>query len=141
MYPCGQPKDDKSAPMVPTILSSWDLDAQQGLFKLTMKSNATQAMVEVVALTSNKVNLTIINPLTCMWQVIHASQLLSNVFPRYLKVVEIAMVHVLGFVEDEQCFSFVAFLKNKVRNKLDNHLQLVFFNVCTKKIHTSQLSL
>jgi hypothetical protein len=66
-----------------------------------MKSNVAQAMVEVMALASNKVNPTIINPLTRMWQVIHASQLLSNAFPKYLKVVEIAMVHVLGFVEDE----------------------------------------
>ncbi len=48
-----------------------------------------------------------------LWQVIHASQLLSNAFPKYLKVVEIAIVHVLGFVKDEQCFSSVAFLKNK----------------------------
>jgi hypothetical protein len=49
------------------------LDAQQGLFKLTMKLNATQAMVEIVALASDKVNPTIINPLTHMWRVIHAS--------------------------------------------------------------------
>jgi hypothetical protein len=38
------------------ILSGWDLDVQQGLFKLTMKSNAIQAMVEVVALASDKIN-------------------------------------------------------------------------------------
>jgi hypothetical protein len=82
-------------------------------------------MAEVMALASNKVNPTIINPLTLMWQVIHASKLLSDAFPKYLKVVEITMVHVLGFVEDEQCFSFVAFLKNKVRNRLNNHLELV----------------
>jgi hypothetical protein len=31
------------------ILSSWDLGAQQGFFKLTMKSNASQAIVEVAA--------------------------------------------------------------------------------------------
>jgi hypothetical protein len=105
----------------------WVLDAQQGLFKLTMKSNATQAMVEVVALAFNKVNVTIINRLTCMWGVMHASQLLCNVFPKYLKVVEIAMIHVLGFVEDEQCFNSVAFMKNKMCNKLDNHFQLGFF--------------
>ncbi len=111
--------------MVPTILWGWDLDVQQGLFKLTMKSNVAQAMVEVMALASNKVNPTIINPLTRMWQVIHASQLLSNAFPKYLKVVEIAMVHVLGFVEDEWCFNFIAFLKNKVRNRLNNHRELV----------------
>ncbi len=50
----------------PTILSSWGLDAQQGLFKLTTKFNAAQAMAKVVAIASNKVNPTIINPLTCM---------------------------------------------------------------------------
>ncbi len=101
------------------------MDVQQGLFKLTMKSNVAQAMAEVMALASNKVNPTIINPLTRMWQVIHASHLLFNAFPKYLKVVEIAMVHVLGFVEDEQCFSSIAFLKNEVRNRLNNHLELV----------------
>jgi len=66
-HPCGQPKDGKSTPMVPTIFSSWDLDAQQGLFKVTMKFNATQAMAKIVAIAFNKVNPTIINPLTCMW--------------------------------------------------------------------------
>jgi hypothetical protein len=35
------------------------------------------------------------------------------------------MVHVLGFVEDERYFNFVAFLKNKVWNRLNNHLELV----------------
>ncbi len=139
--PCGQPKDGKFAPMVPPILSSWDLDVQQGLFKLTMKSKATQTMVEIVALAFNKINPTNINPLTCMWQVIHASQLLSNVFREYLKVVKIAIVHVLGFVEDEGYFNFVAFLKNKVWNRLNNHLQVVVSMYAQKKIHTSQLSL
>jgi hypothetical protein len=90
-----------------------------------MKSNVVQAMVEVLAFASDKVNLTNINPLMRTWQVIHASQLLSNVFPEYLKMVEIAMVHVFSFVEDERCFNYVAFLKNKVWNKLNNHFQLV----------------
>jgi hypothetical protein len=44
-----------------------DLDVQQGLFKLTMKSNIVQAIVEVVVFTSDKVNPTIINPLTWIW--------------------------------------------------------------------------
>ncbi len=65
-HPCGQPKDGKSTPMVPTIFSGWDLDAQQGLFKLTTKFNAAQAMAKVVASASNKVNPTIINLLTSM---------------------------------------------------------------------------
>jgi hypothetical protein len=33
------------------------LDAQQGLFKFTMKSNAIQAMVKMVAMVTNKVQL------------------------------------------------------------------------------------
>lgn len=86
--------------MVLAILLGLNLDAQQGLFKLTMKSNATQAMVKVVTLASNKVNLINVNPFTHMWQTICGSQLLSHAFPRYLNVVEIAMVHVLDFVED-----------------------------------------
>ncbi len=106
--------------MVLAILSSWDLNAQQNMFKLTMKSNDAQAMAEILALTFNKVNPTIINPLTCMWWVIHASQLLFNDFPEYLKVAKITMVHGLGSVEDEWCFGFVAFLKNKVQNRLNN---------------------
>jgi hypothetical protein len=48
--------------MVLAIFSSWDLDAQQSLFKLTMKSNVAQAMAEIMAFASNKVNPTIINP-------------------------------------------------------------------------------
>jgi hypothetical protein len=111
--------------MFPAILSGWDLDVQQGLFTLTMKSNAAKAMAEVVALAFDKLNPTIINPLTHKWQVIYASQLLFNAFPKYLKVVEIAMVHVLGSIEYERCFYFVAFLKNKVWNTLNNYLQLV----------------
>ncbi len=124
-HPCGQPKDGKFAAMVHAILSGWDLDAQEGSVKLTMKSNAAEGMVEIVALAFDKVNPTIINPFTHMCQVIHASQLLSNIFPKNLKVVKVAMVHVFGFVEDEQCFCSVAFLKNKVQNRLNNHLQLV----------------
>ncbi len=99
--------------MVPAILWAWDLDVQQGLFKLTMKSNIAQTMAEVKALAFNKVNPTIINPFTCMRQVIHASQLLFNAFPKYLKMVEIAKVHVFGFVEDERCFNFVIILKEQ----------------------------
>jgi hypothetical protein len=87
--------------MVHAILLGGDLNSQQGLFKLTMKSNITQAMAEIMAFAFNKVNPTIIHPLTYMWPVIHASQLLFNDFLEYLKVAEITMVHVLGFVGNE----------------------------------------
>jgi hypothetical protein len=41
--------------MVLAILFMWDLDAQQGLFKLMMKSNVVQAMAKVSTLFINKV--------------------------------------------------------------------------------------
>jgi hypothetical protein len=65
----------KFALVVLAILSSWDLDAQQRLFKLTMKSNAFQAMAKVVALVANKVNPQIVNPLTCLWNMINVFHL------------------------------------------------------------------
>lgn len=44
----------------------------------------------------------------------------------YVKLAQLAMIHVLGSVEDERCFSFLTFLKDKVRNRLDgDHLSLV----------------
>jgi len=41
-----------------------------------------------------------------------------------------AIVHVLGNVEDECRFSFFAFLKNKLRATLDPHLPLVVGMYC-----------
>lgn len=57
----------KSVLVVVAILSSWGLDVQQGFFMMTMKLKSTQAMVEVVAFTTNIVNLVIINPLIHLW--------------------------------------------------------------------------
>ncbi len=57
----------KSVLVVVAILSSWGLDVQQGFFMMTMKLKSTQAMVEVVAFTTNIVNPVIINPLTHLW--------------------------------------------------------------------------
>ena len=47
-------------------------------------------------------------------------------FLEFAKLAEIAIVQVLGSVEDERTFSSLSFLKDKTRNKLDNaHLSLV----------------
>ncbi len=40
-------------------------------------------------------------------------------------MVEIAMVQVLGSIEDEWCFSFLAFCKSKLHNQLTTNLGLV----------------
>jgi hypothetical protein len=80
------------------ILSRWDLDAQQCLFKLTMKSNVLQAMVALMALAFEKANPNIVNLIKRMWHVIHSSQLLFHIFPKYLKLIKNqTMVHVFWF--------------------------------------------
>jgi hypothetical protein len=55
--PHGQSKRGKYALIVVVILSAWDFDAPQALFKLRMKSNLFQAMAEAVALATDKVNV------------------------------------------------------------------------------------
>ncbi len=94
---------------------------QQGFFKLTIKSSVAQAMAKVVALASDKAHPMVVNPPTRLWLVINASQLLFHTFPKYLELAEIVMIHILGSVEDERCFSLVSFLKDKVHNHLNSH--------------------
>jgi hypothetical protein len=78
---------------------------QQEFFKLPMKSSTAQAMAKVMALPTNKAHPMVVNPPTHLWCVINASQLSSPTFPEYLKLVEIAMTHILGSIEDEWCFN------------------------------------
>jgi hypothetical protein len=76
----------------------------------------------MVALVANKVDPQIVNPFTCLWKVINVFHLLSNIFLEYLKLAKIAMMHVLGSIEDERCFNLVSFLKSKLHNHLNPHL-------------------
>jgi hypothetical protein len=46
---------------------------------------------------------------------------------KWFKLVEISIVQVLGSKEDEWCFSTFSFMKNKVHNWLNTHL-----NLCVK---------
>lgn len=101
--------------LIPPVLDQWKLDTQQGMFKTAMMSNWERAMEPPFDL----------NPLTRLWRLLNANSLTNHLFPEYVKLAEIAVVHVLGSVEDERCFSSLGFLKNKVRNSLDEHLPLV----------------
>jgi hypothetical protein len=47
-----------------SIILAWDLNVQNGLFKLTKKSNVVQAMAKVVALATYQTNLIFVNPFT-----------------------------------------------------------------------------
>jgi len=91
------------------------LIAQRALFKTCMKSNSRAAMLPPFD----------INPLTKVWQVLDGNHNLTQNFREFLKLAEIAVVHVLDSVEDERLFSRMDSLKSKLRNNLEEHIQIV----------------
>jgi hypothetical protein len=84
------------------LLFSFQLELQQPLFKLSMSSNSMAACEPPFLL----------NPLTKLWRMFDANSALVAQFPEYIKLAQIAMVHVLGSVEDERCFSSLSFMKD-----------------------------
>jgi hypothetical protein len=55
-----------------------------------------------------------VNPIVQMWLKIIFSSILVYKLNEYLKIVEIALVHVLGSVEDEKSFNDSSFMKQKL---------------------------
>lgn len=106
---------DQSLKSVEPILSADKLDEQTQMFIMTMKADFQGAMNGDLPL----------NPLTRLWRRLEASGLLRHKLSEYLKVVEMAVVIVLGNVEDERTFSTLSFMKNKLQNRLSIHLPLV----------------
>jgi hypothetical protein len=114
----GEPRwigEGEQRKLIPPILDRFKLELEQPLFKVAMISNAHQAMEGPQDL----------NPLTKLWRHLDSNVNLAKAFGEYVKLAEIAMIHVLGYVEDERAFSALTFLKDKVRNKLDDHLPVV----------------
>jgi hypothetical protein len=67
-----------------------------------MKFNVLQAMVKILTFASNIANPIIINPLEHMYITNHQCITIIVFFPlEFLKLAKIAMVHILGFVQDE----------------------------------------
>jgi hypothetical protein len=115
----GQPKwiglEEKKKLILP-LLDCYNLELQQPLFKLSMASNS-------LALLEPPFN---VNPVSRLWRMLDANIALAGQFPEYIKLAQIALVHVLGSVEDERCFSSLTFLKDKLRNRLaSDHLSVI----------------
>lgn len=96
------------------MLDSTSLDFQRSLFVLRMKKNS-RAMAEPCTC----------NPLTRLWKQLTSSQIVTHKIPKYIKIVEITILQIIGLVEDELCFNAFNFMKTKLRNKLMTHLDLV----------------
>lgn len=101
--------------LIKPIIDRDALISQRALFKTCMKSNSRTAMLPPYD----------VNPLTKIWRVLDSNNSLTENFGEFLKLAEMALVHVIGSVEDERLFSSVAFLKSKLRNNLNEHIQVV----------------
>lgn len=108
-------QDGAETRLVAPILDRWKLHNQSSMFKTAMMSNSERACEPPFDC----------NPLTRIWRVLSANSLTSHMISEYIKLAEIAVVHGIGSVEDERCFSTLGFLKNKLRNALNEHLPLV----------------
>jgi hypothetical protein len=100
---------------VDPILSPATLDLQASLFKQCMKENSTKMLKKPYD----------INPVTRLWHSINANSFLKLALSKYLIVAEMAVVMVLGSVQDERTFSMMSFMKSKLRNRLTTNLPLV----------------
>jgi hypothetical protein len=101
--------------LIPPMIDRETLISQRALFKTCMKSNSRAAMLPPYD----------VNPLTKVWRVLDSNNSLTQNFGEFLKLAEMVVVHVLGSVEDERLFSSVGFLKSKLRNNLEEHIQVV----------------
>jgi hypothetical protein len=107
------------------LLNANDFNYQQDMFKFTMKSNATSC-------TKPHFNT---NPLTHMWCLVTTSRILVSNFLEYVKLVKLTMVQIVYNVEDERCFSTLAFMKSKLYNILTIHLPIVVCMLHNSFIH------
>jgi hypothetical protein len=65
------------------------------------------------------------NPFIRMWHLVTTFQVLVCNFSEYVKLAEMAMVQIMGNVEDEHSLFMLAFMKLHLCNRLIIHLPLV----------------
>jgi hypothetical protein len=70
--------------------------------------------------------------ITRLWTILGASQYLQENISEYFKLADLCQTMILGSVEDERMFSALSFLKSKMRNKLDKHMDICLRLYVTK---------
>ncbi len=94
-------KVGESGKIVLALLLNHILNLQSSHFKMTMIHNFKVVMCKESSL----------NPTTRLWHKIITSPILHHKLLEYMKLIEIVVVQVLGFVEDEHTFHIVSFMK------------------------------
>jgi hypothetical protein len=65
-----------------------------------------------------------INPVTQLWQSLDANSYLRHSLFEYIIITKIAIVMVMGSIQDERTFSMVSFMKSKLCDRLGKHLSM-----------------
>jgi hypothetical protein len=94
-----------SATIVHVLLNVHTLDLWSSHFKMTMIHNFEVVMCD------QENNL---NPLTQLWRKVTASPIFHHKISKYMKLVKIATIQVLGCVENECLFNTLSFMKNRL---------------------------
>lgn len=97
------------------ILFGSTLDMQWGFFKITIKSQAIDAM----QLPFNG------NPIIWLWHTISSFRMFCHNLRKYFKLVEIGSVLLLENVKDDICFWNLKFLKSRLCNRLGPNVPMV----------------
>ncbi len=63
-----------------------------------------------------------LNPFACLWKQLTTSQIIVQRMSKYIKLVNIATVQALSFVENGRCFNTLNIMKIKTKNQLTIHL-------------------
>jgi hypothetical protein len=88
----------------------------------------------------------VLSPLSMFWKKSLNNDLLSTYLNDFMKVVELVVAQIIGFVKDERTFSTLIFMKTRFQNKLFKHLIFMkmfaqtFLHSCTMAL-PSQLGL
>jgi hypothetical protein len=73
-----------------------------------------------------------------MWHLVTTFQVVVCSFPKYVKLAKMAMVQIMGSVENEPFFSMLAFMKSKLCNY---PFAPCCSDVCTMVLHFAKFSI
>jgi hypothetical protein len=123
---CSQKKMGKDGMWVDLLLDPYELDLPCLFFKMTMAANNESVLKEVLDKNNESVLKEVLdkNLVFQLWAKITYFPIFKIKLLEFFKLAKITCVHVLGFVKDEWCFSTMAFIKDKLRNRLSCHLDL-----------------
>jgi len=97
-----QPKKfESSQTWISVVLDVNILDLQSSFFKITMMSNAQWAMDQPMD----------VNPMSKIWKKLYSNALLCVWLSKFMEVAKLAMVQIMGSMEDERKISIMKFMK------------------------------